>query len=248
MHVLEVDHPDVARRFRLTPEQSIAAMLSLAELESELGRIRFDMFKDILGLLQGKDQRVSCVWSACDPYTTDAVRAVDGLGESTNCARTNKEGVAWRKADQHGYERQLSLYHTPQEFNGCKGCRFFVMCKGECPGTGEGQDWRNRTDQCGTWKALFEHYERKLLDVGIAPVSRSPDLPVVERVMLDAWARGENLPIWRALEIAGTGRMGVVEARGASHIDSPARTVHVDWSADENPTGIRGVAEVRDAA
>ncbi len=84
-------------------------------------------------MLVGEDHGTSCIWNACDPYTTQAVRGVAGQGQRNNCGRTNKDGIDFGKADTPGYERYLALYQTPQEAGGCSGCSFFLMCKGQCP-------------------------------------------------------------------------------------------------------------------
>src|SRR5687767_16009133 len=116
------------------------------------------MFK----LLQDEKASVTCVWNACDPYTTSAVRGVDGDGSLTNCGRTFKDGIPYRKASTVGRERQLVLHNTPQELGGCKGCRFFFACKGYCPGTALGGDWRKRTEHCRVLYSLFERFEEEI--------------------------------------------------------------------------------------
>src|SRR5205085_33695 len=75
------------------------------------------------------------------------------------------------KAGMEGFERYIALYHTRQEHGGCKGCRFFLMCKGQCPGTAIDGDWRNRTEHCDVWKTLYRHLEEQMLDRGLCPIS-----------------------------------------------------------------------------
>ena len=154
--------------------------------------MRFDIFSEIESLLKAQDYGVSCVWKACDPYTTSAVRGVEGKGQRSNCGRTNKEGIDFVKAGLPSYTRYISLYHTPQEYGGCKDCRFFAMCKGHCPGTSIEGDWRNRTEHCNVWKTLFELTEEKMIANGQTPLSKHPVLPHVEATLLDAWAKGVN--------------------------------------------------------
>jgi uncharacterized protein len=190
LHVLEVDHDDVRRKYALSDEENIAAMLSFLELAGELTTLRFDVFDDMRRLLTGADEPTTCIWNGCDPYTTAAVRGVEGNGQSSNCGRTNKDGIEFAKADREGFERYLALYHTPQEHNGCGGCRFFLMCKGQCPGTAIDGDWRNRSDQCGVWMALFERLEADLVAGGVVPLSLSPSRAARERVMVEQWAAG----------------------------------------------------------
>src|SRR5204862_2704932 len=140
-----------------------------------------------------------CVWYACDPYTTRAVRGVEGRGQRSNCGRTNKDGIDFVKSPSEGFERYIALYHTPQEHGGCHGCRFFLMCKGQCPGTSIDGDWRNRTEHCAVWKSLYEHCEKQMLDQGHKPLSLSPLRARVEKMLLACWASGRNMTIATAL-------------------------------------------------
>src|SRR5262249_36613406 len=140
----------------------------------ELPRLRFDTFNDIRSLLLGKDEKTTCIWNACDPYTTRAVRGVEGYGQRSNCGRTNKEGIDFVKSERPGFERYLALYATPQQHHGCSGCRFFLMCKGQCPGTAVDGDWRNRTEHCAVWMSMFQLIEAELKSSGATVLSCSP--------------------------------------------------------------------------
>jgi uncharacterized protein len=222
LHVLEVDHPALRQRLVLDDDETEAAFVEMAALEAELPALRFDVFRDVEALLAGDDRNVTCTWHACDPYTTDAVRGVDGQGERTNCGRTNKDGVAWRKAPRAGHERQLALFHTPQEHGGCQGCRFFFACKGQCPGTALDGDWRNRSEGCPLWMALFGAVEARMLAAGRTPLSVDPRRPEVERRLLAMWAAGQQGSIARALAGDGPRR-----ADPGDHGDD-----HQDWHGD----------------
>jgi uncharacterized protein len=118
----------------LTVDEQGGAVLDFAALEPELRQLRFDVFSDIRKILLGDDQSTTCVWNACDPYTTRAVRGVEGHGQRSNSGRTNKDGIDFVKADREGFERYLALYYAPQDAGGCQGCRLFVICKRQCPG------------------------------------------------------------------------------------------------------------------
>ena len=192
LHLLEVENELIRRKYALTVPESVAALTGFAELESQLKRLRFDVFEDMESLLLGRDEQATCVWMACDPYTTAAVSGVEGGGQRSNCGRTNKDGIDFNKADFPGYERYVALYHTPQEDGGCRGCRFFLACKGQCPGTAIDGDWRNRTEHCEVWKKLFRVVEERLLDKGQFPISVQPNRVYLEREMLEAWASGNN--------------------------------------------------------
>lgn len=141
---------------------------------------------------------MSCTWAGCDPYTTRAVRGIEGQGQRSNCGRTNKDGIDYVKAAESGFERYLALYQTPQECGGCKNCRFFLMCKGQCPGTGIHGDWRNRTEHCEVWKALFTALEQELLEENIVPVSQNHGKRTeLERSAMEQWMSGRAVSLTR---------------------------------------------------
>jgi uncharacterized protein len=202
LHALEVDNQSVLIEHALSPSENLNVFLSFAALESELARLRFDIFHDLRNLLLGEDESAACVWKACDPYTTLAVRGVEGDGQSSNCGRTNKSGIDFSKADHTGYERYLALYNTPQASGGCKGCRFFLVCKGQCPGTAIGGDWRNRTRDCDLWKGLCAHFEREIIACGKIPVSIRADRRRLEAIAVDGWNSGRNLTIANLTKLA----------------------------------------------
>jgi len=200
LHVLEIDSPSVREMYALSAQACIQALLRLLELEqTELASLRFDLFSDMRSLLMGRDEKTPCVWNACDPLATQAVRGVEGNGQATNCSRTNKEGVDFVRSDAGGFERYLALYRTPQEHGGCKDCRFFLMCKGQCPGMAIDGDWRNRSESCEVWKGLFEHLEQELLRAGEVPLSCRPERRAVEEIFIRRWGSGRNTDIARAL-------------------------------------------------
>lgn len=191
LHLLESETPQLRAKYALSERENINALLTFADLEKQMKTLRFDVFDDMRRMLLGRDDATTCVWNACDPYTTHAVQGIEGFGQRTNCGRTNKDGIDFVKADQQGFERYLALYATPQDAGGCKLCRFFLMCKGQCPGTAIDGDWRNKSEHCAIWMAVYEYLERELLDQGLKPLSLSPSRPDIEQAMLSTWASGQ---------------------------------------------------------
>lgn len=204
LHILEVENELIRSKYALPMHENIKALLSFVELENELKSLKFDIFRDMESLLMGRDGQAACVWRACDSYTTEAVRGIEGNGQSSNCGRTNKEGIDFTKAEMRGFERYLALYYTPQEHGGCKGCRFFLMCKGQCPGTAIDGDWRNRTEHCEVWKTLFARIEKSLIEKEVAPISLLPIREDLEEAMLKAWTSGTNPLIQDVLQVLKT--------------------------------------------
>jgi len=230
LHALEVESDDVGAAYALSAEENMAAFTSFARLEADLTTLRLDVFDDMRNLLRGADDQTTCVWNSCDPYTTRAVRGVEGYGQASNCGRTNKDGIDFVKSSVEGFERYLALHATPQEHGGCQGCRFFLMCKGQCPGTAIDGDWRNRTEHCDLWKGLFRGLEEQLLDAGEVPLSASPERADVETAFLEIWASGQST------SIAGVKRwMTERESAtvGAPHGDAP----HGDAPHGDAPHG-----------
>jgi uncharacterized protein len=208
LHILETESAEIRERYALTTDENLNAFLSFAKLEAELAALKFDVFTDMRRLLRGQDDSVTCIWGACDPYTTRAVRGVEGNGQRSNCGRTYKEGVEFAKAERPGFERYLALHHTPHADGGCRGCRFFLMCKGECPGTAIEGDWRNRTADCAVWLGLFEYLEAEMVGAGEMPLSQSPMRVLLEAEALAEWAHGANTSvanILRRLDATATG-------------------------------------------
>lgn len=228
VHLLEIENQGVRSKMALSDNENVAALLELYDLQKRSTSLRFDLFTDMLKLLTGTDQAgTSCIWNACDAYTTRAVRGIDGLGNNVNCGRTNKEGVDWGKANTEGFERQLALHQTPQSKGGCSGCRFFFACKGQCPGTAIDGDWRNRSEQCQIWFRLFEHLEREVIQSGHAPISRWPTLAQVEQVFISAWERGTTMSVSQAIS-TGSPAPGSTCSSHGDHWDAPDGYEHED--------------------
>lgn len=205
IHLLEVDDPAIRQRHALSIADNLAALEAFSAIETGL-RMKLDLFGDMRAALLGEDEQSPCVWRACDPYTTAAVRSVEGRGELSNCGRTNKEGVGFGKADQPAHVRSLILLNTPQEHGGCKGCRFFLSCKGHCPGTSINGDWRNRSEHCEVYLALFEKLEREVLAEGRVPLSQHPRRAELEQRLAAAWSRQHNPTLQRLVrELARDG-------------------------------------------
>ena len=241
LHELEVDHPLVRARLKLTEEETIAAFRDMRALERSLSRLRFDVFADITRMLLGEDNHATCIWTGCDPWATRAARGIHADGTETNCTRPFKDGVDWPKAEASGFERYLALYHTPQEYGGCGGCRFFLACRGNCPGTGIVGDWRNRSESCGLWKALMEDAEQELVSQGKIPVSLHPKRSEWEADLLRQWAAAQPA----RLSAGGHVRSEPCVCRhGDDHGDSPHGDAHGDHWDLRALGGVRGVAPV----
>jgi uncharacterized protein len=203
LHLLEQDDTKAGEGLALSTEENLLALRRLRALEVDFVTIQFDMFAEMAAMLQGNDTQTSCVFHACDAYATRAVVGVEGDGRLSNCGRTNKDGVTYLRAGREAFERQLSLHRTPWQQGGCQDCRFFLTCKGNCPGTAIDGDWRMRSGDCPVWFALFEDIETELKAAGKPVVSLSPRRAEIEAMMVDAWSTGDNPTLHSLVEKVG---------------------------------------------
>ena len=194
-HVLELNNNPLTKLQILTDEENLNAIIEFEKVEKQYSGLKLDMATEPEALLKGNDSLASCTWQACDPYTTPAVRGITGEGEVSRCGRTDKDGKDGLKADTPGYERYIALYQTEQSEGGCKGCKYFLFCKGHCPGTAIEADWRNRTRDCSLYKEIFSLYEDRLIEQGQEPLTLHPNLKSLELQMFQNWLIGINEPI-----------------------------------------------------
>jgi uncharacterized protein len=195
LHLLEIESEDMRLRLGLSVDENVQALQRLRELQNEMPGIRFSLLQDMQALLLGDDANAKCIWKACDPYTTAAVRGVGARGERAKCGRVIKDGVEHLRDSMAGFERYVALYQTPYEVGGCKGCRFFLMCRGQCPGTSIDGDWRNRSEQCPVWFRTFEQLEGDLVRSGKEPLSLRPERVSVENEVIRGWEVGKNITV-----------------------------------------------------
>src|ERR1044072_7750209 len=80
LHVLEVEDVAIREKYGLSTTESLHAFLNFAHIESSLRRLKLDVFSDLHHMLAAQDKGCTCVWRACDPYTTSAVQGIEGDG------------------------------------------------------------------------------------------------------------------------------------------------------------------------
>ena len=199
LHTLQADSEVVADKLALTQEENLKILFELKSFEHTLPNLRFDIFSEMKSLLLGHDDDSSCVWHSCDPWSTQAVTGLEGDGRTTNCSRTNKDGIDFEKSEDRGFERYLELYRTPQANGGCHKCRFFLVCKGQCPGTAINNDWRNKSEHCEIWKRIFSEIEIEIIESGLTPISLRSDLKEIEYCFIINWINGRNPTISDAI-------------------------------------------------
>lgn len=218
-----MENDSLGQKWELTDDQLIVVMRNLYNLMPQLSNIKFLNFQELEFLLRGIDKDVMCVWRGCDPWSTASVQALNNEGRASNCLRGTKEGIDWVPAEGHGnfqvpwgigpefmtmrsFERQLSLYVTPEENGGCKGCRFWMMCQGYCPGSGlrdvqkNTGDWRLKSTHCGIIKSQFIEAESRLVAMGETPISLHGDRDQIEKILYNYWSNGLECSMSDALK------------------------------------------------
>jgi uncharacterized protein len=232
IHVMELDHK--ADTLYLPPEELWERLLEL--WDTKFTNIKISKFEEILKLLRETSDNVVCHWKPCDPWNTSAVKGIENDGAPSHCSRTNKDGTNWLPAEGSGdttrgytnfigwpgsqhFERQLALYVTPQEHGGCKGCEYWLMCYGNCPGEGMTGDWRMRSSYCALFKKMFNEGAKRLRAAGVVPFCDHPQRQQIEEEAYRMWAQQQSIPTLNQL------RLHVEKKETASQTNSPMRRV-----------------------
>lgn len=230
IHMLETHDREGEADHLLSQEEQIWALRLIRK--SLEGFKHVSPFDDIKSKLTGGS--ANCVWNHCSPYSTPAVTGVDGQGNAARCGRLNTDGVTWERSSEHSHERYLGLYMRPMTMGGCGGCRFFLVCGGQCPGEGEGYDWRARTIHCQTLFALMEDAEKELFAEGKTPISSSLERPRLEAQLLAQWT--------------GQTAQFTAQPKNVPHGDIPHRDVaHGDHTDTAKPIVTHGDSNGRKA-
>jgi len=203
-------------RWQASEDEVVLTLQALHEAQKDFHHTRFDLFSDALNLQRGHDGHATCIWQACDPKHTQSVTAVLADGSIQGCQRVLRGPKALRPT----FERQISLAERPQEEGGCRGCRFFILCKGQCPATAINGDVTRRSADCGVWKALLTWAEDALREVHETPLSRCMDLPELQAMMLEDWHAGQDTRISFVVDRLARRRARNGRPAGYSHTDT----------------------------
>jgi len=120
-------------------------------------RVTIQPFLDIASRLAGYEA-ATCSRGGCDPWATSAEMTILADGSMGNCVRGpgGKDGILTLHGGEKTSIRDQMLQQVSQSNGGCKGCVWWDLCRGGCPGSGFAGDWRNRTAFCGAFKVLYE--------------------------------------------------------------------------------------------
>ena len=202
LHLLERDGVYAKRKLAMTAEENTNALLTVYDAAKEgFPELDIDVFADIRRLLTGADHvNMTCCFRGCDAYATPSCHKVTPQGEVGGCLRTVKDGKSYKRAVDTAFERSRLLYEVSQAENGCRECRWFIFCRGHCPGSAIDGDWRNRSADCTVYKNLFSRIEEEIEEWGERPVSKHPDLKQLELDLIDCLTNGWAPSIWQLLD------------------------------------------------
>ena len=163
--ILSVTYP--GSQYGLPPERIKKVWKEMTYFIIENG-FHYTPVIDIVNSLLGRSN-VVCVFKPCDPFNTIAVDEIQPDGTVASCMRHE----LYQKDDEILNIREWILYHTPQEYGGCKGCKWFPYCYGGCSANGINGDWRNRDANCLIYKTIFETVENIMRYLGMEPVKKN---------------------------------------------------------------------------
>ena len=187
------------------------------------------MVDNLLGIHRG-----NCTKDKCDPYNAGAAKIVRGDGETTACGKTwgtvadgvvhlagHSSGNAYND-DETRYEmlKQVPGPYTDGEpdLGGCKGCPYWELCTGGCPGAGEDDDWRERTNRCLPIRSAYEAIEAQLR--GTLPnVRLVTDLPWDSGIGDEASRWNADIQPFAAMDPEKSGR---ASASKGVRVDAPS--------------------------
>jgi len=126
----------------------------------------------------------SC-WHAtnCDAFHTLGSIFVNSNSQITVCPKLSSKFRGFLQIDDR---RKPSSWRTeilkqiPYEMGGCKGCRYWYLCKGGCEADGIDGDIRNRTRFCKVIYSTLEFLEKRLKAM-LPNLKTYPDLPLEEQ-------------------------------------------------------------------
>jgi uncharacterized protein len=153
-----VYRPEWADEEELTNGELAYALRILCDLQIEDPEVDWRPMKDLINALSGRKDNV-CWMGNCDVWCTNSETPIYLDGTLGNCLHGGAaiDGVMPMRTERPGYERAEMLQQIDQDDGGCKGCFFWRFCHGGCPGSGIGNDWRNRSRFCGAYVETFRY-------------------------------------------------------------------------------------------
>jgi len=156
-NLVEADFPELKEKYELTAMEAATFYQTMADWALQHPTTHWGPFCEIAENLMGLHPN-NCIYVPCNIYRTAGVVEILGTGELGNCAKIAHDGIPHLRDEgspSHGRAQVLST--TPHAYGGCKGCKYWSVCHGQCPSEAIDRDWRNKSRYCEAWYALYEH-------------------------------------------------------------------------------------------
>lgn len=135
----------------LTLEEALHFYTEMYDFMVENGIDGFSPFKDVVNSLSGED-RIVCVFRACDPLATQSCTTILKDGSVGVCIKNYMDDAKmYLRAESSINVRSALLEQTD-----CKECPWWENCYGGCPAQAIDFDWRNKDRYCEVYKMVFE--------------------------------------------------------------------------------------------
>ena len=144
-----------AKNLVLTPNELKIAWLRLAKETITNPFLQWNPIREFINNLLGTSNPSPCVVNRCD-YITTTCKTIMGDGTLARCDRCFQDGYFSRGINKN-FVRSEMLKITE-----CKGCRYFEICGGGCPGEGIDGDYRHKSYFCEAYYGLYEYLEKHL--------------------------------------------------------------------------------------
>ena len=141
-------------KIELSIKEATWAYLQLFDFCIE-NQIQAAPFTYIRNLLLGEGSADCIFGKGCDPYSTPSGVVICSNGRISTCTKFTEERL--ERCSPSDWRWDI-LKETD-----CKDCKYGgVVCSGGCPAASQWQDFRNKTQWCAMYKALYEKTEQYL--------------------------------------------------------------------------------------
>ena len=145
-------------------------------------RANWEPIREWMNSLAGVSINACWHGSDCDPTNSTGATFVTDHGDAMVCPKLGTVFDAPLQIADHPPTpwRVKLLQQIPFEQGGCKGCRYWYLCRGGCESDGIDGDVRNRTRFCRYIYTTLAYLEKRMKDIYPSQLV-FPDLPASEQ-------------------------------------------------------------------
>lgn len=146
--------------YKLTPEEFANALKFIAKLTIVNPEMVYEPIPLLLQNLWDATHFNECYLTTCDPFHTNSAKRILGDGSIANCSIGDIGRGVTLQTKEPSYERYMALQKKPISDGGCKGCKYWNICFGGCPGSTD--DWRKRDEYCKGFYKIYTFLEENI--------------------------------------------------------------------------------------